>query len=411
MEEIDVPPFFLCPISLEIMKDPVTVSTGITYDRESIEKWLFSGKNNTCPATKQVLSADSDLTPNHTLRRLIQAWCTLNASNGVERIPTPKIPINKIQIVKLLNDAKSPQLQMKCIGKLRALAAESDANKRCIESAGAVEFLASIVSKANFTTFEEESDKGLESRSASSEALSILHYLLLSEAKLKKLVGKNGEFVGCLVRVLQRGNYESRAYAVMLLSSMLQVADPIQLIALKPEFFVEAVQVLQDHISHQATKATLKLLIEVCPWGRNKVKAVEAGAVSILTELLLASSEKRACEMILTVLDQLCGCAEGRAELLKHAAGMAIVSKKILRVSHVASERAVKILYSISKFSATPSVLQEMSQLGVVAKLCLVLQVDCGSRTKEKTRDILRLHARAWKNSPCIPTNLLSSYP
>lgn len=411
MEEIDVPPFFLCPISLEIMKDPVTVSTGITYDRESIEKWLFSGKNNTCPATKQVLSADSDLTPNHTLRRLIQAWCTLNASNGVERIPTPKIPINKIQIVKLLNDAKSPQLQMKCIGKLRALAAESDANKRCIESAGAVEFLASIVSKANFTTFEEESDKGLESRSASSEALSILHYLQVSEAGLEKLVGKNGEFVGCLVRVLQRGNYESRAYAVMLLSSMLQVADPIQLIALKPEFFVEAVQVLQDHISHQATKATLKLLIEVCPWGRNKVKAVEAGAVSILTELLLASSEKRACEMILTVLDQLCGCAEGRAELLKHAAGMAIVSKKILRVSHVASERAVKILYSISKFSATPSVLQEMSQLGVVAKLCLVLQVDCGSRTKEKSRDILRLHARAWKNSPCIPTNLLSSYP
>lgn len=411
MEEIDVPPFFLCPISLEIMKDPVTVSTGITYDRESIEKWLFSGKNNTCPATKQVLSADSDLTPNHTLRRLIQAWCTLNASNGVERIPTPKIPINKIQIVKLLNDAKSPQLQMKCIGKLRALAAESDANKRCIESAGAVEFLASIVSKANFTTFEEESDKGLESRSASSEALSILHYLQVSEAGLEKLVGKNGEFVGCLVRALQRGNYESRAYAVMLLSSMLQVADPIQLLALKPEFFVEAVQVLQDHISHQATKATLKLLIEVCPWGRNKVKAVEAGAVSILTELLLASSEKRACEMILTVLDQLCGCAEGRAELLKHAAGMAIVSKKILRVSHVASERAVRILYSISKFSATPSVLQEMSQLGVVAKLCLVLQVDCGSRTKEKTRDILRLHARAWKNSPCIPTNLLSSYP
>ncbi|KAJ9693921.1 hypothetical protein PVL29_009749 [Vitis rotundifolia] len=411
MEEIDVPPFFLCPISLEIMKDPVTVSTGITYDRESIEKWLFSGKNNTCPVTKQVLSADSDLTPNHTLRRLIQAWCTLNASNGVERIPTPKIPINKIQIVKLLNDAKSPQLQMKCIGKLRALAAESDANKRCIVSAGAVEFLASIVSKANFTTFEEESDKGLESRSASSEALSILHYLQVSEAGLKKLVGKNSEFVGCLVRVLQRGNYESRAYAVMLLSSMLQVADPTQLMALKPEFFVEAVQVLQDHISHQATKATLKLLTEVCPWGRNKVKAVEAGAVSILTELLLASSEKRACEMILTVLDQLCGCAEGRAELLKHAAGMAIVSKKILRVSHVASERAVKILYSISKFSATPSVLQEMSQLGVVAKLCLVLQVDCGSRTKEKTRDILRLHARAWKNSPCIPTNLLSSYP
>ncbi|KAJ7971683.1 RING-type E3 ubiquitin transferase [Quillaja saponaria] len=100
MEEIDVPPFFLCPISLEIMKDPVTISTGITYDRESIEKWLFSGKNNSCPVTKQPLTESTDLTPNHTVRRLIQAWCTVNASHGVERIPTPKPP-----------DQQNPNLQ------------------------------------------------------------------------------------------------------------------------------------------------------------------------------------------------------------------------------------------------------------------------------------------------------------
>ncbi|XLS71215.1 hypothetical protein HN51_028080 [Arachis hypogaea] len=72
--EIDVPLFFLCPISLEIMKDPVTVSTSITYDRESIETWLFSGKNKSCSVTKQQLSSSDffDLTPNHTLHRLIQ---------------------------------------------------------------------------------------------------------------------------------------------------------------------------------------------------------------------------------------------------------------------------------------------------------------------------------------------------
>ncbi|GMJ06734.1 plant U-box 23 [Hibiscus trionum] len=105
MDEIDVPPFFICPISLEIMKDPVTVSTGITYDRASIEQWLFSGKNTACPVTKQVIS-DSELVPNHTLRRLIQSWCTLNACHGVERIPTPKPPISKAQITKLLDDAK-----------------------------------------------------------------------------------------------------------------------------------------------------------------------------------------------------------------------------------------------------------------------------------------------------------------
>uniref|UniRef100_A0A5B6YTG5 U-box domain-containing protein n=2 Tax=Davidia involucrata TaxID=16924 RepID=A0A5B6YTG5_DAVIN len=401
MDEIEVPTYFLCPISLEIMKDPVTLSTGITYDRESIEKWIFSGKNNTCPVTKQVLSDSPDLTPNHTLRRLIQSWCTLNATYGIERIPTPKPPINKAQIVKLINDAKSPQLQMKCLRRLRSIASASEANKRCIEAAGAIEFLASII---NNTT---------DTNTLSDEALSILYYLQLSDTSVKSLVHRNGEFIESLTRVLRHGHYESRAYAVLLLKSILEVVDPMQIMSLSFEFFTELVQVLRDQISYKASKSTLQLLINVCPWGRNKVKAVDAGAVTVLIDLLLDfNSEKRVCEMVLMVLDQLCQCADGRAELLKHGAGLAIVSKKILRVSKVASERAVKILHSISKFCAgTASVLQEMLQLGVVAKLCLVLQVDCGIKTKERVTEILKLHARVWKNSPCIPMNLLSSYP
>ncbi|XP_059428350.1 E3 ubiquitin-protein ligase PUB23-like [Corylus avellana] len=399
MDEIDVPPFFLCPISLELMKDPVTVSTGITYDRESIEKWLFSRKNNTCPATKQALPNDCDLTPNHTLRRLIQSWCTMNASHGVERIPTPKPPISKTQIANLLNDAKSPHLNSKCLQKLRSIASESAANKRCMEAAGAVEFLASIVSS---TTVEEAS---------SADALSILYSLQLSEAALKNLIGKNGEFIKSLIRVMQRGSYESRAYSILLLKSMMAVADPMQMIRLETEFFVEIVQVLHDQISQQASSAALKLLIQLSPWGRNRIKAVNGGAVSVLIGLLLDSSERRACEMMLMVVDILCGCAEGRAELLEHAAGLAIVSKKIMRVSQVATDKAVRILLSVSKFSATPAVVQEMLQLGVVAKLCLMFQMDCENKAKEKAREILKLHARAWRNSSCIPKNLLSSYP
>ncbi|KAK6231942.1 U-box domain - like 10 [Theobroma cacao] len=410
MDEIDVPPFFICPISLEIMKDPVTVSTGITYDRESIEKWLFSGKNTTCPVTKQVIT-DCDLTPNHTLRRLIQSWCMLNASHGIERIPTPKPPISKAQITKLLNDATSPHQQISCLRRLQSIASENTTNKRCMESSGAVEFLASIVSNYDFTAAEESFDNEFESTRPTDEALSILYNLQLSEAALKNLMRKNGDFIVSLTRVMQRGSYESRAYAILLLKSMLEIADPMQLISLRPELFVELIQVLRDQISQQASKATLQLLVSISPWGRNKIKAAEAGAVSVLIDLLLDSSERRACEMILTVLDALCGCAEGRAELLRHGAGLAIVSKKILRVSQVASERAVRILLSISKFCATSNVLHEMLQLGVVAKLCLVLQVDCGYKTKERAREVLKLHAKAWKSSPCIPINLLSSYP
>ncbi|KAF5751684.1 hypothetical protein HS088_TW02G00701 [Tripterygium wilfordii] len=401
--EIEVPSHFLCPISLQLMRDPVTVSTGITYDRESIEEWLYSYKHNTCPVTKQVLSSGIDLTPNHTLRRLIQAWCTLNASYGIERIPTPKPPVDKIQITKLINEAKKfPHMQLTCVQQLRSIALESERNRNCLESSGAVEFMVSIMKR----NINQDHDKNL-----SDEALGILYHLKLSETKLKSLVKNDGQFLDSLVEVLKSGNYRCRACAIMLLKSIFEVADPEILIRVKQEIFGEIVGVLRDQISHQASKAALKLLVEICPWGRNRIKAVRGGAVGTLIELLLEVKERRECELILVVLNQLCECAEGRAELISHGAGIAIVSKKILRVSHSASDRAVKILSSICRFSATPRVLQEMLQVGVVSKLFFVLQVDGSLKTKDRAREMLRLHSRIWKNSPCIPSHMVSSYP
>ncbi|KAM7505056.1 hypothetical protein LguiB_003960 [Lonicera macranthoides] len=406
--DIEIPQFFLCPISLEIMKDPVILSTGITYDRNSIEKWIFSLENNFCPLTKQVL-LDLELIPNHTLRRLIQSWCTLNASYGVERIPTPRPPLTKAQIVKILKSSKSsPESQTKCLQELKSLSSESETNKRCIEAAGGAEFLAWIINNSDNSSSQENE---FELRSASDEALSILYNLQLSEKGLKSLFDENDIFIKSLIHVMQSGTFESRTYAVWLLKSMLELAKPVQLANLTHEFFIGLVQLLRDNISRKASKSTLQVLSNSCAWGRNRVKAVEAGAVAVLIDKLLDSSERRDCEMVIILLDQLCQCAEGRAELLKHGAGLAVVSKKILRVSQVASAGGVRILHSIAKFSANPSVVQEMLQLGVVAKLCLVVQVDCGTKTKEKARETLKLHARVWKNLSCLPMNFFSSYP
>lgn len=416
--QIEVPSHFLCPISMQLMKDPVTVSTGITYDRESIEKWLSissssNNKNKVCPVTKQELvssdgGAAADLTPNHTLRRLIQSWCTINASNGIERIPTPKPPVTKSQILKLINDAKNKNRSSSCtdnnyLQKLRSIAHEgSNSDKKCLVSAGTVEFLAN----SNF----------FESSGLVEDALNILYHLVVdvSDAAEKLFIASaadgNGNFTESLMRILKCGNYRSRGYAVILLKSIFSMQ--LNNITIKSEFFIELVRILRDQISEQATKAALKLLINLCgPLGRNRIKAVEAGAVWVLIQLLLEVTEKRTNELILTVLEQLCRCAEGRAELLSHAAGLAVVSKKIFRVSHVASERSVRIITSISKYSASPRVLQEMLQVGVVAKLCLVLQMDGNPKMVERTKQILNLHSRVWKDSPCIPIPLLSFYP
>ncbi|KAK1388981.1 U-box domain-containing protein [Heracleum sosnowskyi] len=50
---ISVPKDFSCPITLDLMTDPVIISTGQTYDRSSITRWMEEG-HCTCPKTGQV---------------------------------------------------------------------------------------------------------------------------------------------------------------------------------------------------------------------------------------------------------------------------------------------------------------------------------------------------------------------
>ena len=38
--KLAVPPHYQCPVSMELMVDPVMVATGHTYDRPFIQRWL-----------------------------------------------------------------------------------------------------------------------------------------------------------------------------------------------------------------------------------------------------------------------------------------------------------------------------------------------------------------------------------
>ncbi|MED6119367.1 hypothetical protein PIB30_011170 [Stylosanthes scabra] len=407
--EIEIPEPFLCPISLHLMREPVTVSTGITYDREFIERWLFSCKNFTCPVTKEQVLQTEDLTPNHTLQRLIQNWCTHNHVSLDETTQHDSTStIEKAQVVKLLNEAKgfSHDEKLKFLKWIKTIALESESNKQCLQSAGAIDFLASTMDEADSTLLITE--VGTELMFILNPSIYQLKYLINNE----KI-----QFFESLFRVLRHGNQESRTYATLLLKSCFGVANnPNQLSCVKTEFFFEISRVIREKISHEASKAALKLLVDLCSWARNRVKAVEADIVLNLIDLLVDTNnvtERRTCELILIALDRLCGCAEGRAALLSHGAGVAIISKKILRVSCVASDRGIKILAIVCRYSATPNLLQEMLVVGAVSKLCLVLQMDNGvfNKAKERASEILKLHSKVWKNSPCIPLNLLSIYP
>jgi tetratricopeptide (TPR) repeat protein len=61
---------FLCPISLEIMEDPVMTVDGSSYERASIEAWFQ--KTDRDPLTNEIVTSKA-LTPNKALKSAIQA--------------------------------------------------------------------------------------------------------------------------------------------------------------------------------------------------------------------------------------------------------------------------------------------------------------------------------------------------
>ncbi len=65
---LKVNPVFLCPISHEIMSDPVILSGGHTFDRCNIEEWLK--KHDTCPITRTPI-ADRRLIINQSIKSQI----------------------------------------------------------------------------------------------------------------------------------------------------------------------------------------------------------------------------------------------------------------------------------------------------------------------------------------------------
>jgi len=61
----------ICPITLELFRDPVLAEDGHTYEREAITQWIQN--NGRSPLTDQPLSLQR-LYPNHAIQKLIDRF-------------------------------------------------------------------------------------------------------------------------------------------------------------------------------------------------------------------------------------------------------------------------------------------------------------------------------------------------
>jgi hypothetical protein len=67
----EIPEHFICPLTMEMMKEPLFSKYGHNFERSAILQWL--AHENTCPITRQPLTP-SMLIPDHSLRLRMKAW-------------------------------------------------------------------------------------------------------------------------------------------------------------------------------------------------------------------------------------------------------------------------------------------------------------------------------------------------
>ncbi|KAM0062844.1 putative transcription factor C2H2 family [Helianthus debilis subsp. tardiflorus] len=106
------PDEFKCPVSLEIMSDPVILSSGHTFDRFSIQRWLDAG-HRTCPVTKLPLSSNPSLIPNHALRSLISNYTSSDFPKSLQTHQD-----SETVILNLTSKKSSPEVKLVSIEQL-----------------------------------------------------------------------------------------------------------------------------------------------------------------------------------------------------------------------------------------------------------------------------------------------------
>jgi U-box domain/Armadillo-like len=280
-----VPKDFCCPISLDLMCDPVVVSTGQTYDRASIIQWMDEG-HSTCPNSGQLLS-DSRLIPNRALRSLISLWCsvygvpydsgevtdgsaeTIAATCSSKAAITANMATARILVSQLTNG--SDEAKGIAARELRLLAKAGKPNRAYIAEIGAIPHLSALLSTSNPVTQEN--------------AVTALLNLSIHDTNKKRIMEEEG-CLSLIAEVLKHGwSMEGRENAAATLFSLSVVHDYKKRIFSEPGV-LEALSYLLKKGTPRGRKDVVMALFNLSTHPESWAEMLESGAAVALAHAL-----------------------------------------------------------------------------------------------------------------------------
>ncbi|XP_038970978.1 U-box domain-containing protein 15-like isoform X2 [Phoenix dactylifera] len=265
-----IPNDFLCPISLEIMTDPVIVATGQTFERRSIQIWLDAG-HRTCPKTRQTLSHLS-LAPNYALRNLILQWCEKNKVELLKKETDldSEAADHEEEISSLVEDLSSIHLdkQRRAVKKIRMLSKENPDHRLAIAQNGGIPALVSLLTYPDSKIQEN--------------TVTALLNLSIDEGN-KKLIAKEGA-VPSIIEILKTGTVPAKENSAAALFS-LSMLDEIKLMIGNLNGMPPLIDLLQNG-TIRGKKDAATALFNLVLNSKNKARAIEAGIIAPVLQVL-----------------------------------------------------------------------------------------------------------------------------
>ncbi|XP_062020262.1 U-box domain-containing protein 28-like [Rosa rugosa] len=364
---INVPNPFRCPISMDVMRSPVSLSTGVTYDRSSIQHWLDAG-HDTCPATMQILQS-KDFVPNLNLRRLINLWAQSHGPISPASSPTLSDQQLRGLVQYLANEnEKFNQNLFNSLSKMVDFAKSKDENRRFL---------------ANFNGFVPAVVGVLNREGVEIEVLELVMRLLdlISSQngvveQLHQLITKsNRNCLSSIQLVLQSGSLSSKIESARVLGSIALDAYSKRLIAEKEGLLTVLNDLLTSETDRSLHDVVFSCLVSLSVTRSVKSELVRFGLVQFITETLSNPDVSASlAEKAMKLLSKIATCAEGRSEISGEPKCVAAVAERLMKGSMAATEDGVAVLWSVCCMLGDKRARECVGKSNGVAKILLVMQ-------------------------------------
>lgn len=387
-----VPHLFRCPISLELFTDPVTLCTGQTYERSSIEKWIAAG-NLTCPVTMQKLH-DTSIVPNHTLRHLIDQWVHTRLQLDSYYVqgtgPDPFLVSLKQNLV---SDQMTITNKIQTLGTVRVLLEESPLIRSHLHQLGFVPLLLELIFR--------KSELGLSSdrvRFVEEGLACVLDLLAVSRFESLYMLQEDSKLASFQI-LFEQGNNPVKVSMCKFVKMISLSSETRYLCCMLGEFceILREITLLLYHNDKEVSGAAVMAVHGLCSLELNRENLVKTGAVEGIIEFILRAEKEKEFRgmtaVAVSTLEKLLGIYQGKEALLNHPSGINALVQNVFRVSsdQQSVESAVNSLQIVCSGNASSRASDQAIDAGVLSQLLLLLQSHCSSRTKTKARMLLKL--------------------